>query len=273
MSANPNPHVWITYAWADNQEGDFSYLVQELRTVGVEAKYDRIAIIPGRDLWDQIANEIAQGQIDGWAYLLTPSSLASEPCREELAYALNRALSTRGRDFPLIGLLHGVRIQDVPPALRIRLCVSLGSPNWKEETKAGLEGRAPRVADAPQTQYIWRVHQNYRGVATSTAIEVRPRFGELMYWRFAVPSSASVATWGYGPSGGGTLSGTLTMSIDGGSGNINGIPITWFGAGDRLSPGISAYVVFNGALPDFVAFGVASEARGQPGPVEVYNLR
>lgn len=273
VSNNTKSRVWITYAWKDNEEGDFSYLVQELSAVGVEAKYDRIAIIPGRDLWDQIANEIANGDIDGWAYLITPNSLASEPCREELAYALSRALNTRGRNFPLIGLLQGVRIQDVPPALRVRLCVSLANPNWKEEIKAGIEGRPPQVPSVPQSKYVWRIHQGFRGLAASTAIEVRPRFGEIMYWRFAVPTSATVASWGHGPSGGGSISGIKNF-LDGGVADLKGTPINWFGAADKLSPGISAYVVFNEAVPEFIAFGLASEAFGPPqGQMEVKPLR
>ena len=272
MNNNPKPKVWITYAWVDNQEGDFTYLVQELNAFGVEAKYDRIVIIPGRDLWDQIAREITNGDIDGWAYLITPNSLASEPCREELAYALGRALSTRGRSFPLIGLLHGVRIQDIPPALKVRLCVSLANPNWKEEIKAGLEGRPPRVSSGLQTQYVWRIHEAYGGKSTLKAIEVHPRFGEVMYWRFAVPASASVYRWGHGPAGGGAISGSQKDYVEGSTGNLNGTPVEYFGAGDRLSPGISAYVVFNDVLPNFVAFGLASEAFGPPGQMEINSL-
>jgi hypothetical protein len=273
MNNNQKPRIWITYAWADNEAGDFTYLLQELNVYGVDAKYDKIAIIPGRDLWDQIATEITKSDIDGWAYLLTPNSLASAPCREELAYALSRALSTRGRSFPLIGLLHGVRIQDVPPALRVRLCVSLANPNWKEEIKAGLESRPPQVSSEPQTQYVWQIHQGYGGASGSTAIEVRPRFGEIMYWRFALPVSTPVAFWGHGPAGGGPVSGNRSNSINGAAGEMNGAPVTYFGAGDRLTPGISAYVVFNGALPDFVAFGLASEVFGPPGQMEIISLR
>jgi hypothetical protein len=273
MNSRGEPRIWITYSWVDDAQGDFAYLVQELRSVGVEATYDRIAIIPGQWLWDQIAARITQDPIDGWGYLMTPNSLASEACREELAYALDRALNTRGGSFPLIGLLHGVRITDVPPALKVRLCVSLANPNWKEEVKAGLEGRPPVVLNAPQTQYVWQVYQSYGGVPTAIAIEVRPRFGEVMYWRFAVPSSASIARWGHGPSGGGPISWIKTMSVDGGSGNINGKPVTWFGSGDKLSPGISAYVVFNGPLPEFIGFGLASDPMGQPKELEIIQLR
>ena len=57
----------------------------------------------------------------GWAYLLTPNSISSQACREELAYALDRALSTRGKDFPLIGLLHQVPISEISAPLRVRL--------------------------------------------------------------------------------------------------------------------------------------------------------
>ena len=66
--------LWITYAWVDNIEGDFDYLVQELEKVGVDARYDRVELIPGRQLWEQIAEGITVGQLDGWAYLVTPNS-------------------------------------------------------------------------------------------------------------------------------------------------------------------------------------------------------
>jgi hypothetical protein len=170
-------------------------------------------------------------------------------------------------------LLRGVRIHDVPPALKVRLCVSLPSPNWKEEIKAGLEGRPPETSDVPQTQYVWQVYTGYGGVPTLTAVEVRPRFGEIMFWRFVVPGSASIAQWGYGPSGGGPISGMKTMSIDGGDGDIKGTQVTWFGSGDKLSPGISAYLVFNGELPDFAGFGLASTPRGQPEQLEIFRLK
>lgn len=277
MTNQPQAKVWITYAWADDAQGDFAYLVEELKSVGVEARYDRIAIVPGQRLWDQIAARITQDPIDGWAYLITSNSLDSQACREELAYALDRALNAKGGGFPLIGLLHGVRIADVPPALRVRLCVSLANPNWKEEIKAGLERRPPVIPQATQTKYVWQSHQEYGGVPTATAIEVRPRFGEIMYWRFLVPFPASVVQWGYGPSGGGSISLNLTTAVEvsgGAAGDINGVPVTYFGSGDKLSPGISAYVVFNGALPAFVGFGLASNPHGPPeGQVEIQTFR
>jgi hypothetical protein len=267
------PRIWLTYAWADNVQGDFSYLVQELDAAGIVATYDKIAIIPGQKLWEQIASRITKDLINGWGYLITSQSLASEACREELAYALYRTLNSKGDNFPLIGLLHGVRIDDVPPALKVRLCVSLASPTWKEEIKAGLEGRPPIIPAAQQTQYAWQVHNGHKGVPAQTAIEVRPRFGEIMYWRFAVPSSASIMMWGHGPSGGGAISSNSSQVIDGATGEINGTPVKWFGSGDRLSPGISAYLIFNGTVPDFVGFGLATEPFGPPGQMEIFKFR
>jgi hypothetical protein len=262
-----NP-LWITYAWKDDDEGDFRYLAQELRAVGVEAMYDKIALIPGRRLWEQLADKITNSPLCGWAYLLAPNSLTSEPCREELAYALDRTLRTKGGDFPLVGLLHAVRIEDVPPALRVRVCVSLANPDWKEELAAAVEGRSPSREWRPQTTHIWNVHSNYLGNPTHTAVEVRPRFGQMMYWRFIVPASASVVQWGFGPAGGAATSGTMVLAIEG-TVHLRGTPCVFFGCGDALSPSTSAYAVFQGELPEFIGFGGAQEPSGLPTDMEM----
>ena len=260
------PTVWITYAWLDNDEGDFSYLVSQLAAIGVRAKYDKIALVPGQRLWDQIGREIIEGSYSGWAYLLTPASLASEACRVELAYALYRALNGREAQYPLLGLLNGVRFDDVPNALKVRLCVDLGSATWREEIKAGLERRAPELGAASTTQYVWTIGERAPGIV----VEVRPRFGEVMYWRFAVPSDASVERWGFGPSGGGGLSGVSMNRVEG-VGELAGTAMKWFGTGDRLSPGVSAYAML-GERPGWIAFGEASEPFGLPGKMERIEL-
>jgi TIR domain len=108
--------LWITYARKDNEEGDFDYLVHELARIGVVAVYDKIALVPGQKLWPQIDKQITKGDLVGWAILLTPKSLESEACLEELVYALDRALSVKGEAFPLLGIFHGVSVKDVPAA-------------------------------------------------------------------------------------------------------------------------------------------------------------
>ncbi len=57
----PDP-LWITYTWADNDEGDFDYLVNQLEDAGVPAIYDKIALVPGQRLWEQIAAQISTGR-------------------------------------------------------------------------------------------------------------------------------------------------------------------------------------------------------------------
>jgi len=185
--------------------------------------------------------------------------------------SLGRALESEGGDFPLIGLLHGVRIGDLPPPLKVRLCVDLANPDWAEEVKAGLEGRPPEISNEPQTRYVWKVHEGYEGSPSLTAVEVRPRFGEVFYWRFVVPRDCLISRWGHGPSGGGSLSCRTTDIVDRVSEKLNNVEIRWFGAGDRLSPGTSAYVVFNGPLPGFIAFGLASDPFGEPGALETFR--
>lgn len=267
------PSLWITYSWTDDKDGDFSFLVQELRAVGIDARFDRITLIPGQRLWQQLGDRITKDPLGGWAYLITPNSLASEPCREELAYALDRALHTRGGDFPLIGLLQGgVRIQDVPPALRVRLCVSLASPTWKEEVLAGLQRRPPEHTPEPQSTYVWNIQRNFGGQQGTIAIEVRPRFGELPYWRIAVPEGSSITAWGIGPAGGASVSPPMMEILDGVV-EIQGMRMNFFGSSARLSPSVSAFVVLNGGMPGKVGFGVADRTDAIPRNWEIITPR
>ena len=255
--ANP---LWITYSWADNDEGDFDYLIQELEKAGIPAIYDKIALVPGRKLWSQIAKRITEEPLSGWAYLITPQSLSSAPCQEELGYALQRALETQGEEFPLIGLLHQVSIRDVPLALRIRLCINLANPDWVEEIRAATLGHPPRISPQEQSPLVVKIHKNYLGDPNATAVEFRPRFEELTYWRIAFPADGPrPSSWGSGPANGGGIS-TMTISrIEGKGLEVLGIQMDFIGAGNALSASTSAYVVFKGQLPDKLFFGISRE--------------
>jgi hypothetical protein len=257
-------HLWITYAWTDNEEGDFDYVVAELKRGSVPSRYDRIALVPGQRLWDQFAQHITTGDLAGWAYLLTPRSVASQACREELAYALDRALSTRGAGFPLIGLVSGLPISEVPAALRVRLCVDLASTDWVEAVRAGLENRPPvaTISDAPN--FKARVHHSYLGNPSLKAVEFVTRFGELRYWRIAYPRSGPQAVRrGVGPAGGGGVASGNRDFVEG-IADIDGVPMTFFGAGDAISPSTAAYAAFESAIPTDIAFGYANEPFGVP---------
>jgi len=259
--ANP---IWITYAWADNDEGDFDFLVQELRSNDVPALYDKIALVPGRRLWSQIADNIANEPLAGWAYLVTPNSISSRACQEELAYALQRALETQGEEFALIGLLHGVSIRDVPLALRVRLCVNLANPDWMEEIRAATLGQPPRKPVEEQSPYVVKVHKPYLGDSNAIAVEIRPRFGELTYWRIGYPlDGPRPSAWGSGPANGGGISAITNQVMEGVRGiEVEGIQMEFVGAGNTLSPSTSAYVVFQHRTPSRLFFGVAKEAFG-----------
>jgi hypothetical protein len=250
--------IWITYSWADNDEGDFDYLVQELEKAGLSALYDKIALIPGRKLWQQIAAKIEKEPLSGWAYLITPQSLSSKACQEELSYALQRALETKGEEFPLIGLLHQISIRDVPLALRIRLCVNLANPDWIEEIRAATLGRPPQTPLRQQPTVVVKIHTNYLGDPNATAVEFRPRFGELTYWRIAFPANGPrPSSWGSGPANGGGISSIMTSSIEGRGIEVLSTQMDFVGAGNTLTASTSAYVVFRGQLPDKLFFGVS----------------
>ena len=139
--------LWITYSWADNEDQDVDFVARELSDVGIDVKLDRWTLRTGARLWDQIQEFISsEEQCDGWLLVATENSLASEPCREEFAYALDRALNKRGKVFPVIALFPR-RVDDelVPPAIKVRLHVSLTDPDWKERIKSALEQRDPNV--------------------------------------------------------------------------------------------------------------------------------
>ena len=269
----PQLHFLITYAWADYEEDDFSSLGQELKAGGVVVRFEKIALLPPLHLWDQVAQRVTDHSTNGWGYLVTPHSLMSDVCRGELAEALRRTLAVRGRSFPLIGMLHKVRAHDVPPALIPSLCVDLSSLAWAREVKARLEGKPVEKSSVPQTRYVWRVYAGYHEQLALTAVEIRPRVGEIAFWQVAVPATTQVTLWGCGPAGCGGIREPVNRSIEGRQAAINGVPVTWYGAGDQLSEIVSAYIVFEGDLPDFMCFGFASEPSGKLHAIEVFRLR
>lgn len=115
--------LWLTYAWTDNKDHDVDFIAQELLRAGVSVKLDRWNITACQRLWDQIANFIIDPkESDAWAIYATQNSLASDPCREELAYALNRALTQRGDNFPIIALFPATLEKDHRAQLGLRHC-------------------------------------------------------------------------------------------------------------------------------------------------------
>lgn len=122
----------------------------------------------------------------------------------------------------------------------------------------------------PPTKYEWKVYHPFEGVADRAAVEVAPKTGLLSRWRFVVPDDyPSVKSWGVGPPGGGPISVDVKRAVKSGPTRlVNGPSVVWFGGHDVLSSQLSAYLVFEGAPPHYMAFGQAEEPGGPPHGLE-----
>jgi len=264
MENDKLPKLWITYAWEDNEGGNFDFLVQELEKAGINTNFDKVALVPGQRLWEKIAVRIEDPNLDGWAILLTKDSLESEACKEELAYALYRALNSKGEKFPMIGLIHQVPIDNVPASLRVRLMIDLRNPDWPQQILAGLKKVPPKKTEKMTTKYIWEAFPDIRGSGT-LAIYIRPRFEEIHYWRIIYSENANCIDWGMGPPPKEAASKVLYMSTSGQRATLQRKPgtpderITYVGAENALTPSYGCYIIFGDPLPDFVAFGIANK--------------
>jgi hypothetical protein len=180
--------VWLTYAWQDNEHREVDFVAQELQSSGLTVKLDRWNLEAGRRLWAQIEHFICcQDESDAWLLYATQNSLGSEACKEEYAYALDRALDSRDSDFPIIALFPSrVDATLIPAGIRTRLYVSLTDAAWKERIKAAAEGRTPSVAK-PQVAPFYHFVHDTKQLSRRYVIEVRPRAGTWSPFVAAIP--------------------------------------------------------------------------------------
>lgn len=252
--------VWITYAWSDNVQGDVDFIAQELQRAGLTVKLDRWNIAAGKRLWEQIENFIRHpDQSDAWLLVATNNSLASEPCKEEFAYALDRALQARGNAFPVIGLFltHGDPSL-IPAGIRTRLYVSITDADWKERIVAATEGRAHAATLANVEPFHLHVH-HLTGRSKPIAIEVRPRAGVWAPFLALVPLSEKEAVQPsimIGPRDVPTDSGMLLNTGEGPS--RDGAYWAMF-AGNQSTP-TESYYIWCSKLPSQLIFGVNGRA-------------
>ena len=124
--------------------------------------------------------------------------------------------------------------------------------------------------ESDDTQYNWRVHHPFEGIDDRVAVEVAPWKGLLPRWRFVVPGDfKGVARWGIGPSGTGEIDENVKRPAkEGPVQMMNGPVVVWFGGHESLSTEQSAYLVFEGEAPHYVAFGQAENVGGPPGDLE-----
>lgn len=234
------------------------HIAEQLAKAGLEPKLDKWDLVPGRRLWDQIDKHISDpSQSDAWIWFASQSSLGSEPCREEYAYALDRALKSRSDAFPVIALSQGPAAHDLLPAgIRTRLYVSLEQGDWVERIVAGVEGTAPGRARASVDPYELTVHDG-KGAGCKFVVEVRPRAGtwgpammgipaaEVERTRYMVPVCVSIAPKGTIPAAG-------MKDADVGPTEDGSFAVAWLRG--ESTPTKSLYGFFS-ELPSAVVFG------------------
>ena len=250
------PSLWITYTWADNQEQDVDFLAQELGGADLTIKLDRWNLTAGRRLWDQIADFITNpAHSDGWAIYATQSSLGSEACREELAYALDRALGSRNDAYPVIALFPGpVDTTLLPASLRVRLCVSTTDPGWKERIVAAVERRPMTIGSDPLQPFVAQAIRPapppYKHV-----LEFRPRAGGWNPFIFGVPVQEKELAGGTIRTGPPRRMPALDgLHISGGEGpSNNGEWWCWFGY--QAATPTQSYYAFLREMPSKLMFG------------------
>lgn len=216
--------AWLSYAWKDNEgvnQGTIDFIVQELERQGISVRFDRSDLIAGLPLWPQIEEHISSPALcDAWVYVVTAASLESRPCREELLYALDRALDKRKATFPMIGLVVGAMAADLPKALAVRLCVSTNEANWAEQVAAGVRGERPPAGPAEVHPFVLHFCTLSCGNADHV-FEVHPRLGAWAPFCFGLAEAdAHKYEWAtYAPSSGeqcvdGHLAASMTSPLD-----------------------------------------------------------
>lgn len=247
--------IWITYAWDDNKDGDVDFVAQELQHAGLTVKLDRWNIAVGKRLWPQIEHFIMRPEEnDAWLFVATNASLQSEPCKEESFYALQRALDTRGAEYPVIALFLGdVDEALIPAGIKTRLFVTVTDPDWKERIAAAAEGRTPRVALVNVNPYLLKIHQT--GTDGRYSIEVRPRAGVWAPFFAAIPLNEKedvAPSIMIGPRDVPTGSGMLVNTSQGPSKDGAWWMMT---AGNQANP-TTSYYIWCKRLPSKLVFGV-----------------
>jgi hypothetical protein len=262
-AAMPVPKLWLSYAWLDNDSGDVDFVCQELERGGVMVNIDRWTLGAGRHLWEQIGEFITNPEVcDAWALYATQTSISRRACREELAYALDRALKTRGGDFPLIGITPSLAdVHIFPAAIRTRLCVSLEDLHWAERVKAAAEDRCPNIARheiAPYAIKLFRTESRF-------VIEIRPRTGTWARFFVGVPATERESAdpgFVYGPSG----SLPLSSSMHELSSKLSDDGQWWLLRAENLASPTMSYFLFCRTWPTRIFFG---SERGQKHIVEI----
>lgn len=237
--------VWLTYAWKDNEDKDIDFIIQELDETDLEIRFDRRSLIPGQRLWTQIGDYITNSEeCDAWGIILTSNSINSQPCIEELSYALDRALSVKNEDFPIFALLHHISFSEMPPALRIRLCISLEQDNWVDQVIAAVNKTSVGFNPSDLDEFYTKEHI----AGDEFCIEVRPRFNRISPFYIAVDlaenESGNVTNFRHGPAGIVPTGWVAQGKVNESNRLENGTPIWLMGANNEANSSSSYYLFY-----------------------------
>ncbi len=238
--------IWLTYAWKDNEDNDVDHIVSELQKTGLDVGFDRVELLAGRRLWDQIDAAITSPDVSAWAIYVTENSLKSEPCREELAYALDRALRVRGAIFPLIGLFAGdFDASLIPSALATRLCINLHHNEWGQQVYDAARGVNTSALNNPMP-FGHKLHK----VDNGFVLEVWPRTGTWSPTVAVVSQDEEALLTYHCPSPRGVLGGMVMMTC--GEGRQQGC----FGRvfNEPVNNSTTAHIYLS-SLPRWIEFG------------------
>lgn len=261
--------LWLTYAWSGNKNHDVDYIIQELdRVEALDVHFDRKDLIPGQRLWTQIAGNITDPELcDAWGMVLSPETLQSQACLEELSYALDRALASNGTDFPVFALFYRVEARDLPAALRIRLSVRLeNNPNWIAEVEAACYGRPAGLKVGHLQEFVLAEYDVGGGY---TRLEIRPRFDRIARFRVGVDrheyDSKNVVNAVHGPPNNQPSPGRVTFNdVQGTRRLADGIEVYMWGSDAEASPDQSYYLIYR-KRPNRVWIGDDEKVRVLPG--------
>jgi hypothetical protein len=254
--------IWITYAWEDNKDREVEFIAQELSRIGLIVKLDRWNLTAGKRLWEQIESFIKDtSKSDGWLLYATQNSLGNEKCKEEYYYALDRALETRGGEFPVIALFSSTVDEGLIPAgIKTRLFVSITDPDWKERIIGAVENRQPSITKPQVEPYVLNIHPTGGDVGDKQyVIEVRPRAGTWSPFIAGIPLKEKDDVsphLGHGPAK--RIPGAF-MLISCGEGESPDHNLWIMSAGNEATP-TQSYYVFCKKLPSTLIFGVNGSA-------------
>ena len=126
------------------------------------------------------------------------------------------------------------------------------------------------ASQSSDTQYNWRIHHPFEDVEHRVAVEVAPWKGLLPRWRFVIPGDfKGVSRWGVGPAGSGQIDENVKRPVkDSPIQMTNGPLVVGFGGHESLSTTQSAFLVFEGEAPHYIAFGQSESVGGPPASLE-----